>query len=202
MSYVNKKDQRPAHVRARESKYYHIVRPLLDHYGIRVKKWVDYNEHEVYWADFDLHSAYLPIPDCNWSLYICLHEIGHLVKGSRMHAYLQEYHAEKYALDRIEKLELRGFATMVKNGKKYVLQNVLQDMIFHNLSPNSVRKEVRAWLGTTPKRLRTLALRRCTLIMKHLLTEHKADPFTKISRDDKQIVKQRKQQLHEIEPND
>jgi hypothetical protein len=193
-------DKQPAYKRAQSSKYFHIVKPLLDRYGIRVRKWNVYDANQVYWADFDAHSALLPIPDCDWSLYICLHEIGHLVKGSRMHSYLQEYHAEKYALSKIEELQLRGFASMMKNGKKYVLQNVLQDMIFHNLNPNSVRKEVRAWLGITPKRLRTLALRRCTMIMKHLLTEHTADPFGKISRDDKQIVKQRKQEIYEIEP--
>ena len=190
----------PAYKRAQNSKYYHIVKPLLDQYGIRVRKWQVYDPNDVYWADFDAHSALLPIPNCDWSLYICLHEIGHLVKGSRMHSYLQEYHAEKYALSKIEELQLRGFASMVKNGKKYVLQNILQDMIFHNLNPNAVRKEVRAWLGTTPKRLRTLALRKCTMIMKKLLTEHTADPFGKISRDEKQIVKQRKQEIYEIEP--
>jgi len=190
----------PAYKRAQKSKYYDIVRPLLDKYGIRVKQWEDYDPHKAYWADFDLHSVHLPIPNCNWSLYICLHEIGHLVHGSRQYSYLQEYHAEKYALKILEKMEMRGFATMVNNGKKYVLQNVLQDIIFSQLNPNSVRREVRAWLGITPKRLKRLALRRCTLIMTSLLTEHKADPFTKISRDDKQIVKQRKEQLHEIEP--
>lgn len=197
---AKKVDTRPAHKRAQQSKYYPIVKRLLDRYGIRVQKWQDYDASHVYWADFDAHSALLPIPDCNWSLYICLHEIGHLVKGHRMYVYLQEYHAEQYALSQIEKMDLRGFASMVKNGKKYVLQNVLHDMIFNNLSPNSVRKEVRAWLGITPKRLRTLALRRCTFIMKHLLTEHTANPFTKISRDEKQIVKQRKQEIYEIEP--
>lgn len=195
-------DTRPAYKRAQDSKYYPIVRRLLDRYGIRVRKWEVYDPTHVYWADFDAHSALLPIPDCGWSLYICLHEIGHLVKGSRMHSYLQEYHAEKYALSQIEKMELRGFASMVKNGKRYVMQNILHDMIFNGLSPNSVRKEVRAWLGVTPKRLRTLALRRCTMIMKRMLTEHTADPFTKISRDDKQIVKQRKQEIYEIQPVD
>lgn len=198
---AKKVDNRPAYRRAQQSKHYSVVKRLLDQHGIRVRKWVDYDPTHVYWADFDAHSALLPIPNCNWSLYVCLHEIGHLVSGSRMHSYLQEYHAEKYALSQVERMGLRGFATMVKNGKQYVMQNVLHDMIFNDLNPNSVRKEVRAWLGTTPKRLRTLALRRCTLIMKHMLTEHTANPFTKISRDEKQTVKQRKQEIYEIETN-
>lgn len=192
----------PAYKRAQKSKYYHIVKPLLDYHDIRVRQWSVYDHDKVYWADFDQQLVTLPIPDCNWSLYICLHEIGHIVKGSRVHCYLQEYHAEVYALDQIKKLNLRGFNSMVKNGKKYVLQNVLQDIIFYGLNPNAVRKEVRAWLGITPKRLRTLALRRCTLILRHLMTEHKADPFTKISRDDKQIVKHRKNEIYEIEARD
>lgn len=192
----------PAYIKAKKSKYYNQVRSLLDRHGIRVRGWHDYDEVDAYWADFDQHSVKLPIPNCNWSLYVCFHEIGHLVTGSRQYSYLQEYHAEKYALSQVEKLQLKGFATMVKNGKKYVLQNLLQDIIFHQLNPNTVRKEVRAWLGITPKRLKRLALRQCTLILNHLLTEHKADPFTKISRDDKEIVKKRKQQLHEIQPID
>mgnify|MGYP003648505606 CR=1 FL=1 len=194
-------DNRSAYKRAQSSKHYNIVRPLLDRYGIKVRKWMDYDTDTVYWADFDSHTVVLPIPDCDWSLYICLHEIGHLVKGSRSYTYLHEYHAEQYALSKLEKLEVKGLSAMTKSGKKYVMHNVLQDMIFYDLNPNSVRREVRAWLGVTPKRLRTLALRRCTMIMKKLLTDHSAVPFGKISRDDKEIVKQRKQEIYEIEPN-
>lgn len=190
----------PGYKEAVNSKYYNVVKPLLDHYGIKVRKWAVYDPNSVYWADFDMHSVVLPIPDCNWSLYICLHEIGHLVKGSRNHSYLQEYHAEIYALSKIEKMNLKGYATMTKRAKRYVQLNLLQDIIFHDLNPNSVRREVRSWLGVTPKRLRRLALKRCSMILSHLLTEHATDPFTKISSNEKQIVKQRKQEIYELEP--
>lgn len=194
--------RQPGYKEAINSKYYHIVKPLLDKNGIRVRKWTVYDEEAVYWADFDTNIVVLPIPDCSWSLYVCLHEIGHLVKGSRMHSYLQEYHAELYALEKMEKLNLRGHAAKVKRAKHYVQLNLLQDIIFHDLSPNSVRREVRSWLGVTPKRLRSLALKRCSMILSHILTEHSTDPFTKISRDEKQKVKQRKQEIYEIEGND
>lgn len=195
---VKKKYIKSSSKRAAESKYYYVIKPLLDQHGIRVQKWVDYDPKQVYWADFDQHAVHLPIPNCNWSCYICLHEIGHLVKGSRRYCYLQEYHAETYALSRVEKLNLVGFATMVKNGKKYVLNNTLQDIIFEGLNPNFVRREVRAWLGITPKRLRTLALRRCTMILKELFKDHVVDPFSKIDKNDKLIVKLRKQEICKI----
>lgn len=202
MRKQKKTENRPGYRKAQQSKYYHIVKPLIDRYGIHVRKWVDYNPKDTYWADFDQHSALLPIPDCNWSLYICLHEIGHLVKGSRDHSYLQEYHAEKYALGMVEKLGLRGFASMVKNGKRYVLQNTIQDIVLHGLNPNSVRKEVRAWLGITPRRLKRLALKQCTMVLREMVIEHPVNPFTEISNRDKKIIEKRKTELHEIEPND
>jgi hypothetical protein len=119
-----------------------------------------------------------------------------------MHSYLQEYHAEQYALETLESLGLRGFASMAKSGKKYVLSNVLQDIVFYGLSPNAVRPEVRKWLGITPRRLKTLALKRCTLILREMLTDHPAQPFTEIGVRDKQLVKKRKEQIHEIEARD
>lgn len=183
---------------AKKSKYYHVVKPLLDKHGISVRKWAEYGADCVYFADFETHAAYLPIPDCEWSCYICLHEIGHLVKGSRMYSYLQEYHAETYALERVQSMNLKGASAMVKNGKAYVLNNILQDIIFNNLSPNSVRKEVREWLNTTPKQLKTQALRRCTYIIKKLLVEHPVMPFTQIDKQEIDVVKERREQILQI----
>jgi len=196
---MKKKSIKSLSKKAAESRYYSLVRPLLNQHGIRVKKWSVYDQSHIYWADFDTRTVVLPIPNCPWSLYVCLHEIGHIVRGSRMHNYLQEYHAEQYALSMIEDLNLRGFAAMIKSGKKYVLNNALQDIIFYGLNPNAVRPEVRKWLGVTPRRLKTLALRRCTLIIKEMMTDHPAQPFTEIGIRDKQLVKRRKLQIHEIE---
>lgn len=196
---MKKKYTKSLSKRAAESKYYYIVKPLLEQYNIKVRKWSVYKETDVYWADFDLRCVTLPIPNCPWSLYVCVHEIGHIVRGSRVHNYLQEYHAEMYALETLEGLNLRGFASMQKSGKKYVLSNVLQDIVFYGLNPNSVRPEVRKWLGITPRRLKSLALKQCTLILKEMMTDHPAQPFTEIGVRDKQIVKKRKEQIYEIE---
>lgn len=196
---MKKKSIKSSSKRAAESKYYHIVKPLLTQHNIKVRKWSEYKSDDVYWADFDQRCVSVPIPNCSWSLYVCLHEIGHIVKGSRMHSYLEEYHAEKYALDQIVELKLRGFAQMAKSGKNYVLTNILQDIVFYGLNPNAVRPEVRKWLGVTPRRLKTLALRRCTLILKEMMKDHPAQPFTEINTRDKQLVKKRKEQIHEIE---
>lgn len=199
---MKKKSTKSLSKKAAESKYYYIIKPLLKQHNIKVKKWTVYSDTDIYWADFELRSVTLPIPNCDWSLYVCLHEIGHIVRGSRVHNYLQEYHAEQYALEMLERLNLRGFASMVKSGRKYVLNNILQDIVFYGLNPNAVRPEVRKWLGTTPRRLKSLALRRCTLILKELMKDHPAQPFTEIGVRDKQIVKKRKEQIHEIEARD
>lgn len=204
MKKANVVNNKSAYKRAIESKYYPIVKSLLDRYGIRVKKWDEYCDTTTYWADFDQHAIQIPIPDCDWSLYICLHEIGHIVKGDRKHSYLQEYHAEKFALNLAEKYKLRRYKSMVKNSKHYVLLYIIQDIIFNDLDPNAVRKEVRAWLGVTPKNLKRMALLHCTKILKAEIANHyvgHSDDESKITKEQKNKVKQRKQEIYEIEPN-
>lgn len=195
---VKKRFGKSSSKRAEGSKYYCIVRPLLDKHGIRVRKWMKYDPADTYWADFEKHWTIIPIPDCSWSLYICLHEIGHLVKGSRSYSYLQEYHAEKYAHDRLKDLGVKGYHTMVKHGKKYVLWNAVQDIILYDLNPNAIRKEVRAWLGVTPRRLKSLALKHCTLLLKDFNLAESILPSVDVTEADKPRIKKRKQQLHRL----
>jgi len=130
-----------------------------------------------------------------------LHEIGHVVKGDRHWLYLAEYHAEQYAIDKGMQLGLPKISLHIKLAHKYVLDNLLEDVLFRNLNPNAVRREVRAWLGVTPTKIKKLALARARKILKSISEETHTD-HSPISKVEKQIVKQRKPILNELTTDD
>ena len=187
-----------------ESKpYYPYIRKLLTRHNIKVKKWVKFDEGsgQVFHTEIEERRVLLPIPVCSESAYICLHEIGHVVKGDRHWLYLAEYHAEQYAIDKGMQLGLPKISMHIKLAHKYVLENLLEDVLFKNLNPNAVRREVRAWLGVTPTKIKKLALAKARKILKNIGEQTHTD-HSPISKVEKQIVKQRKPILNELTTDD
>ncbi len=188
---------------AKTNQYYPTIRKLLDRHNIVVKKWVKFEKDtgQVFHTDIEERRVLLPIPVCSESAYICLHEIGHVVKGDRKYVYLSEYHAEQYAIKWGEKMKLPRLTTHIKVAHKYVFDNLMEDVLFRQLDPNAVRREVRSWLGASPSLIKKKALRRATKILKQMgeITRTDHSPISKVEIN---IVKQRKPILNEIITSD
>ncbi len=148
-----------------------IVRNYLNKYGIRVRKWMPYrgkrtSRDVVYEAFYDDHSVNIPVPVDRYSFYVCMHEIGHLVKGDRIYGYTQEYVAEQYA---IAKLIKYGYYTkeIEESARRYVYEHLIQDLVIRNLNPSKVSTKVIEWTGRTKEQARKRALRLAKLLHKH-----------------------------------
>ena len=148
-----------------------IVRDHLDYHMIRVRKWLPYNGRRtsrdvVYEAFMDLHQVSIPIPTDRYSFYVCMHEIGHLVKGERNFGYMQEYVAEQYAIAKCIK---HGYLTkeIEESAKRYVYEHLIQDCVIRVLPIDKVSKVVLNWTGRTEEQLRRRSLRLAKLLYKH-----------------------------------
>lgn len=154
-----------------------IVRKYLNRHGITVRKWMPYNDRRssfrdvVYEAYFDAHQVSIPIPIDRYSFYVCMHEIGHLVRGDRRYGYVMEYVAERWALDKCVQY---GYFTKEneKKAKQYVYQAMLEDIVFRVLAVDKVREDILTWTGYTRKRLQSDAVR----LANRLLTKRTPKP--------------------------
>lgn len=136
-----------------------IVRKYLNRHGITVRKWMPYNDRRssfrnvVYEAYFDAHQVSIPIPIDRYSFYVCMHEIGHLVRGDRRYGYVMEYVAERWALDKCKKY---GYFTKQteRGAKQYVYRALLEDVIFRVHPIHKIRQDILDWIGCTTKQVR------------------------------------------------
>lgn len=154
-----------------DKKMLNIVRDHLDYHMIKVRKWLPYNGRRtsrdvVYEAFIDVGQVNIPMPIDRYSFYVCMHEIGHLVKGERNYAYMQEYVAEQYAIAKCIK---HGYLTkeIEESAKRYVYEHMVQDCVIRVLPIDNISKAVLNWTGRTEEQLRRRALRLAKLLYKH-----------------------------------
>lgn len=145
-----------------DKKMLNIVRDHLDYHMIRVRKWLPYNGRRtsrdvVYEAFIDHGQVSIPVPTDRYSFYVCMHEIGHIVKGERNFAYMQEYVAEQYAIAKCMK---HGYLTkeIEDSAKRYVFEHMVQDCVVRVLPIDSFSKVVLKWTGRTEEQLRRRSL--------------------------------------------
>jgi hypothetical protein len=124
-----------------------IVRYYLNKHGIRVKEWYphysandnhpDPNKRCVtYWADFHNHAVCIPVPVDDYSFYLAMHEIGHIVKGDGYWSHKIEYTAEQWAL-----------------AKRYVRYHIYNDVAFHGYPTKNISNRILKWLNLTPSKI-------------------------------------------------
>ena len=169
-----------------------IVRKYLDRYGITVRKWMPYNDRRssfrnvVYEAYFDAHQVSIPIPIDRYSFYVCMHEIGHLVCGDRMHGYNMEYVAEQWAL---RKCKQYGCYTkeIEKRAKDYVYQALLEDIVFRIMPMSKIRPDVLTWIGVDDAKVHRDAVKYARKLLErrmpkpNVIAFHRDDVVKKIS---------------------
>ena len=145
-----------------DKKMLNVVRDHLDYHMIRVRKWLPYNgrrtsRNVVYEAFIDHGQVNIPVPTDRYSFYVCMHEIGHIVKGERNFAYMQEYVAEQYAIAKCMK---HGYLTkeIEDSAKRYVFEHMVQDCVVRVLPIDSFSKAALKWTGRTEEQLRRRSL--------------------------------------------
>ena len=156
----------------------HIVRSYLNRYNITVRKWLPYNDRRsslrnvIYEAYFHTNQVAIPVPVDRYSFYVCMHEIGHLVRGDRQYGYVMEYVAERWAIDRCHR---HGYYTkeIERAAKAYVYRALLEDVVFRVHPVNTLRKDILNWVGHTHKHVR----RDSTKLCKQLLAKRSPQPY-------------------------
>ena len=157
--------QSPKSLESKKDPRMMLVRKYLNKYGIRVGQWYPHYMTEdgkvaniTYQACFETHRVFIPVPVDDYALYVCLHEIGHLVTGEARYAYLQEYKAEQWA---IKKLKQYGYyrKNFEREAQQYVLNVMYEDICFRGLNIARVNPKIQAWIKRDEDRIRRGAIR-------------------------------------------
>lgn len=117
----------------------------------KVRKWLEWipEGDNGYQAFIESRRVNIPIPQCDWSFMVALHEIGHVSTGYRMHSYLMEYNAERWAIKRAKKTYNIESADYIQDAKEYVKDHLLENLLFSDLDINKVKPYVLEWIGET-----------------------------------------------------
>lgn len=123
------------------------VREQLAETNCSVKKWIEWNpELDVYEAFYDTRQVIIPIPICDWSFLVCLHEIGHISTGDRRYSYLAEYNAEVWAMRRAQQRYAIGSEEYLRDSKIYVYSHLVQNILYSGLAVDKIKHHVLYWL--------------------------------------------------------
>lgn len=82
--------------------YKPIIKELCKKYDIR-PRWNDSGAYDpkvgpYWWADPEDRVILIPNPKTSYQFLICLHEIGHVLRGFRNTCYMEEFVAEEWAI--------------------------------------------------------------------------------------------------------
>lgn len=132
---------------AQQLPYLDFVREQLAETRAYVRRWVDWDaDLDIYEAFYHSRQVIIPIPVCDWSFLVCLHEIGHLSVGDRIHSYLAEYNAEKWAINRAQQRYGVFCEDYVDDSRRYVYKHLVQNILYYDLKPKHVKPYVLDWL--------------------------------------------------------
>jgi hypothetical protein len=137
------------------------IKDELKENKVRVHRWGEFNENEIYYAYFDSRRVYIPRPKCSYSMLIALHEIGHLVKGNHIYGHVAEYEAEKWAINTAYKkynIQDEAFELV---GKEYIYNSLLEDITFRKFPIDKIQKRILKWINKTPDTVKTDVITYC-----------------------------------------
>lgn len=95
-------------------------------------------------VDFRLKTCRIPRIRSRKSLYIALHELGHIANGYIKPKYVGEYLAEKYAHKRMREMGYRVPRSMTDRAKRYIRHKIMMawDRGLRTIDPG-----IREWSG-------------------------------------------------------
>lgn len=129
--------------------YLGYLREQLELTKVKVHKWLPWDDETVYEAFIEKRRVILPIPTCQWSFMVGLHEIGHVSTGERQYTYLQEYNAEKWAIARAKQHYGIVYPEYEKDARRQVWLHIVQNHLYYDLSLEKIKPYVLDWIGAT-----------------------------------------------------
>lgn len=137
---------------ASKKPYVGWIRKELEITNTKVRKWCDWNpDGGDYEANIETRGITIPIPVCEWSFLVGLHEIGHVSTGSRLYSYLMEYNAEKWAIKRAKESYGVINEEYEEDARQYVKQHLIANLRESDLKITKVKPYVISWLNETPE---------------------------------------------------
>lgn len=137
---------------ASKKPYVGWIRNELQITNSKVRKWCDWNpDGGDYEANIETRGIIIPIPVCEWSFLVGLHEIGHVSTGSRLYSYLMEYNAEKWAIKRAKESYSVINEEYEEDARRYVKQHLIANLQESDLKITKVKPYVLSWLNETPE---------------------------------------------------
>lgn len=138
------------------NKPYHTwIKEQLNLTKVRVHKWSEWDEDGRYEAFIDTRRVIIPVPVCDWSFLVGLHEIGHVSTGHRLYSYLMEYNAERWAIKRAAQAYNIVHEEYIQDAKNYVTAHLIHDLAYTELRPHQVKHYVYDWLLIDPSTIKS-----------------------------------------------
>lgn len=134
--------------KAQSKPYYEWLRNELKVVNCKVARWLPWNpESSDYFADIDSRRVTIPIPVCEWSFLVALHELGHVSTGFRLRHYLMEYNAEKWAIKRAKEKYGIHSEEYIQDAKSYVQWHLDHELECTELTMDKVKPYVLDWIN-------------------------------------------------------
>lgn len=142
--------------KAAKTTYLPALKQQLSRINCKIKMWLPYDEGQTYYAYFDTRSVIIPVPLCDYSYMVGLHEIGHISEGERQYSYLQEYRADVWSIKTAKQTLNVESVQYVLEAKAYVLEHLIYNIAHQGLKIEKVKPYVLEWLEHTPESLELL----------------------------------------------
>ena len=134
-----------------QKEYVYWVKDELKKNRIRVQRWGKFSPHEIYYAYFQSRRVYIPIPECDFSFMVSLHEIGHIVSGDSFYGHIAEYNAERWAIHRAKVKYGIINESFEESGKDYIYEQLIEDIIFRSFDYKKLDPNIKRWLKIPQK---------------------------------------------------
>jgi hypothetical protein len=135
--------------------YIKWIKDELKKYNVRVHRWGEFIDDEIFYAYFDSRRVYIPIPECDYSFTLALHEIGHILLGNNKYGHIAEYNAEIWCLELAKEKYNIYDEEYELTAKEYVYEEILKDIIYQCLPPTKINPQILKWLETNPKTIKS-----------------------------------------------
>jgi len=126
-----------------------IVKELCKKYDISIR-WNDFGDQRkdgliYWWADPERRVILVPNPKTAYRFLICLHEIGHIVRGVPNLYYMAEYIAEEWAIKEAAKYGVRS-TKYEKKAADLLIAYINHDINNGRTSKKRISKKVKKWI--------------------------------------------------------
>lgn len=132
--------------------YMPIILRVLKEYQVEAE-WSELGDigdgYYYWWSDIEDRVVLIPRPTTAYKFMVCLHEIGHCVKGRRVLNHQQELIAEEWALRTARRFGITQVAHYKKHAAKLLLAYVKADISAGLVHHKKINKNVKRFITRT-----------------------------------------------------